>query len=452
MGKLFLKLWVLILLTSLTSFLIQRQVFNWTTEEANANYVLERQKRTFIFVEEILRPHPKEEWPVRFDALMRRIGVNARLVNLDDLAASGELEAGTVEKIRAHEIHTRPLADSSGAIMYRTIHDSAIVAALEVTAPPQARVLGVIKPLIFTWAVECSLFALAVLLWLRLFWRDLKRLSGAAENIGIGNFDVDVKLRGGSALKPLADSFRLMQTRIKTLVTSHKDLTNAVSHELKTPLARLRFAISLLAESKSDSERNQLLEKMQHDVDELNQLVQEMLLYSRLERDVPRIQLESTPVSTWLNTAIADETDAAAAEGISLPVNIEGSATAVPCEPRYMARAVRNLVRNALRHAHSSIRVSIAYHDTNCTIHVDDDGAGIPTEQRERLFIPFTRIDESRSRLTESASSSSGGSGLGLAIVKRIAEWHGGNATITDSPLGGARVSIQWPSALGTAS
>jgi two-component system, OmpR family, sensor kinase ParS len=243
-----------------------------------------------------------------------------------------------------------------------------------------------------------------------------------------------------------------MQTRIKTLVTSHKDLTNAVSHELKTPLARLRFAISLLAESKSDSERNQLLEKMQHDVDELNQLVQEMLLYSRLERDVPRIQLESTPVSTWLNTAIADETDAAAAEGISLPVNIEGSATAVPCEPRYMARAVRNLVRNALRHAHSSIRVSIAYHDTNCTIHVDDDGAGIPTEQRERLFIPFTRIDESRSRLTESASSSSGGSGLGLAIVKRIAEWHGGNATITDSPLGGARVSIQWPSALGTAS
>lgn len=436
MGKLFLKLWVFIILTSLTSFLIQRQIFNSTVKEANASYVLERQKRTFIFVEESLRPYPKEEWPMRFDALMRRLGVNARLLNADDLASSGEIDAGTIEKIRAHDIHIRHTNDDGSATMYRTIHDSSIVAALEIAAPPQPKVFGVIKPLYFTWAVECALFALGVILWLRLFWRDLTRLSGAAETIGAGNFDVNVQLRGGSALAPLGDSFNRMSQRIKALVTSHKDLTTAVSHELKTPLARLKFAISLVPEAKSADERQHLLDKMQYDVDELNALVQEMLFYTRLERDTPPMSLAPSPVRMWLQDAVDDEIDAAATIGIRIPVNVAlaQNDTSMPCEPKYMSRAVRNLVRNALRYARTEVKVSAAIEGSNCVMRVDDDGRGIPRAQWERLFTPFARIDESRSRDENNADT--GGNGLGLAIVKRIAEWHGGHASIDDSPLG----------------
>ena len=437
---------MLIILTSLTSFLIQRQVFNSTIKEANASYVLERQKRTFIFVEESLRPYPKEEWPMRFDALMRRLGVNARLLNADDLASSGEIDAGTAEKIRAQEIHIRTTNDDGSAIMYRTIHDSSIVAALEITAPPQPKVFGVIKPLYFTWAIECALFALGVLLWLRLFWRDLKRLSGAAETIGAGNFDVSVQLRGGSALKPLGDSFNRMSQRIKALVTSHKDLTTAVSHELKTPLARLKFAISLVPDANSADERQHLLDKMQYDVDELNALVQEMLFYTRLERDTPPMSLAPSPVDAWLQDAVDDEIDAATPAGINIPVEVllADAKIQMPCEPKYMARAVRNLVRNALRYARTQVQVCVAIEGDACVIRVDDDGRGIPREQWERLFTPFTRMDESRSR-NDAIATDTGGNGLGLAIVKRIADWHGGHASIDDSPLGGARISIRWP-------
>jgi two-component system sensor kinase ParS len=108
-----------------------------------------------------------------------------------------------------------------------------------------------------------------------------------------------------------------------------------------------------------------------------------------------------------------------------------------PCEPRYMARAVRNLVRNALRFANNRVEVSVQHVHDKFVIHVDDDGPGIPEADHSRLFVPFARIDESRSR-------DSGGSGLGLAIVQRIAQWHGGLASIAISPLGGTRISITW--------
>ena len=96
-----------------------------------------------------------------------------------------------------------------------------------------------------------------------------------------------------------------------------------------------------------------------------------------------------------------------------------------------------NVVRNAARYARSQVRLSVERRDERTVINVDDDGPGVPAEQRERLFEPFTRAEDSRGR-------DSGGVGLGLAIVKSVAEWHGGEARIGDSPLGGARVSIAW--------
>jgi two-component system, OmpR family, sensor kinase ParS len=450
MGKLFLKLWVFIILTSLTSFLIQRQVFNWTTQEANAAYILERQKRTFVFVEETLRPYPKEEWPMRLEVVAQRLGAPARLITIDDLANTGELNAGDIEKIRGNLIHLRQLAEDVGVVMYRAIHDSDYVAALEIPAPPKPKVFGLFKPLVFTWLVECSLYALAIMLWLRLFWRDLMRLTGAAEKIGADGFDangveLDVKLRGGSALKPLSDSFNRMNQRIRALVNSHKDLTTAVSHELKTPLARLRFAISLVPEANTALERDRLLKKMQHDVDQLDQLVQEMLVYAKLERDQPMIRLASHSLDSWLPQAIEDEVEAATVDDIHIPVTIQASVNDLACEPKFMARAVRNLIRNALRYAKSRVEINISRDGAMQWIHVDDDGEGIAHEDREKLFVPFSRLDISRTRTNIGTSGrAAGGTGLGLAIVKRIAEWHGGQVLIDTSPLGGARISIGW--------
>ena len=451
MGKLFIKLWALIILTSLTSYFIQRQVFNWTTEAANAVYILERQKRTFIFIEETLRPYPKEEWASRLEVVAARLGSPARLTTVDALANSGELNAGEAEKIRSNAIHIRQLAEEVGVVMYRAIHDSEYVAALEISAPPQPKIFGLIKPMVFTWLVECTLYALAILLWLRLFWRDLMRLSTAAEKIGADNNnhnnELNVALRRGSALQPLGDSFNRMSSRIKALMNSHQELTSAVSHELKTPLSRLRFAITLLPDANTPNEQVRLINKMQHDIDELDALVQEMLMYAKLERATPPIDMATASIQSWLPSAVNDEIEAATIDDIHIPVAIKANIDDLACEPKFMARAVRNLVRNALRYATSRVEVTVEQDKNQYVIHVDDDGPGIPINQRERLFVPFAKIDIPKSRDPQKSS----GSGLGLAIVKRVAEWHGGNVVISDAASGGARISIYWPTSQRTA-
>ena len=109
----------------------------------------------------------------------------------------------------------------------------------------------------------------------------------------------------------------------------------------------------------------------------------------------------------------------------------------VRCDGKYLARALANVLRNAVRYARSRVSLSIERSGSRTVINVDDDGPGVPPAERQRLFEPFTRIGGSRGR-------DSGGVGLGLAIVKSVAEWHGGQALISDSPLGGARVTITW--------
>ena len=442
MGKLFLKLWIFILLTSLTSFLIQKQVFEYATREAAASVSQERVRRTFVFLEEALRPYPQAEWSARVEVLQKRIGAPAHIQKLESLRASGELPSGAIEQLASGSVHFHNLPDSGGLIMYRTLFDTDYVAVLVAPTPPTPLIFGVFKPIVFTWMVESTLYAIALLLWLRLFWRDMKKLEAAAEKAGEGNFAIDLKMRAGSALRPIADSFNRMTARIGRLVESHRDLTNAVSHELKTPLSRLRFGITLAEDAETKAERAQLLKKMHQDVDELDALVQEMLLYSRLERNnaAPDMSLATVSIESWLPNAVEDEIEAAQASDINIPVSVESSVTDAACEPKFMARAVQNLVRNALRFAKSRVEVRVEERNSRYYIQVDDDGPGIAESDHARLFVPFARVDESRSR-----HAHGGGTGLGLAIVQRIAEWHGGKAVISTSDMGGARITIQWP-------
>ena len=224
-----------------------------------------------------------------------------------------------------------------------------------------------------------------------------------------------------------------MTGRIASLLQSHRQLTSSVSHELRTPLARLRFSHSLAREETTSEAKDRFLARMERDIAEIDELTTELLDYAKLERGTPQIRLESVPAEPWLEDVLADAREG----GGSLEIRSTIEVDAVRCEPRYMARAVVNLLRNAALHARSTVSVSLRRENDRTVIHVDDDGAGIDAADRERLFEPFVRLDRSRAR-------DSGGFGLGLAIVRQVARWHGGEAVITESPLGGARVSIAW--------
>ena len=225
---------------------------------------------------------------------------------------------------------------------------------------------------------------------------------------------------------------------MQRLLRSHRELTGAVSHELRTPIARLRFRVDMLEEPLAQADLRRHIDEMRGDIVELEELVSESLNYARLDRERPELVLESVSLLGWLQSLLVEmETETSGVE-VNLDLSSNTTALTVQLDSRLMARAVKNLLRNAHRHARQKIQVTGECRDGQARILIEDDGSGVPADERKRIFAPFARLDAARDR-------ESGGVGLGLAIVRQIARWHDGKAWVEDSALGGARFIIEWP-------
>ncbi len=197
--------------------------------------------------------------------------------------------------------------------------------------------------------------------------------------------------------------------------------------------------MEMLQSAPDEKTRARHISGMNGDIDELEGLIAELLTYARFDRATPALTLERQELAAWLNETV----NRAWTGERQITLHLHAAPTAnAPCayfEPKLMARAVGNILQNAQRYAAQRIEVSTDISASTCRIIIDDDGPGIPLVDRARIFDPFTRLDTSRNR-------DSGGYGLGLAIAQRIATWHGGEIAVEDSPLGGARFVISWPS------
>ena len=279
------------------------------------------------------------------------------------------------------------------------------------------------------------LLAVAALLWSVPFWRDLMRLKRSATALGKGELETRVKLSRISSLSDLGNSFNRMAERIKRLIDGHKELTNAVSHEFKTPVARLRFAHEMLREKPEESDQRRYLESIDRDLGELESLIDELLTHARYDRADNPIRLETIHLRKWLNSLMTEFIDIYPA--LHFKLNIDAGMETTCFDEQAISRALRNLLCNAACYARSRVELSVIREGDQLVLRVDDDGAGVPEEARQKVFESFTRLDSSRQR-------GSGGSGLGLAIVKRIAERHGGLARCGQSDLGGARFTLSF--------
>jgi signal transduction histidine kinase len=282
------------------------------------------------------------------------------------------------------------------------------------------------------------LVALAVYVWVRPVWRDLTRIDRGVRKFGTGDLDTRLLVRRRSALKPLADAFNTMADRMQRLIHSHRELTGAVSHELRTPIARLRFRVDMLEEPLQEGDRERHISAMRKDIQELEELVSESLSYSRLDRERPDLVLEPVNLNDWLKALLIDLEEELPAQRIISELSPDSVDEAVNLDDRLMGRAVKNLLRNAHRHAVSRVLLRGECGDGEARIVVEDDGSGVPEQDRLRIFEPFARLDSARDR-------ESGGVGLGLAIVNQIARWHGGRVWIETSSMGGACFIIAWP-------
>jgi two-component system, OmpR family, sensor kinase ParS len=218
---------------------------------------------------------------------------------------------------------------------------------------------------------------------------------------------------------------------------SHKQLTNAISHEFRTPITRLRFRHELAISAATLAEKDHELHAMDSAIDQLDDLSTELLEYARLDREEPQLDRAAIDVAPWLEELVGEANDVAESSKRQVVVRSLISTESVEGDYRYLSRAAANLLRNAVRYANSRVEISVIKQDDRCVLIVDDDGPGIAQADRDRVFEPFSRLDKSRDR-------ASGGFGIGLAIVQQIARWHGGTASIETAELGGARLCFEW--------
>jgi len=320
-----------------------------------------------------------------------------------------------------------------GDLYYRRIGSSNQV----VTMGPLPEFIPPMRVEVLFWSMAVVNFALMALLWSMPFWLKLRRISVAAESFGKADFSARARISERSALFPLANSFNDMAQKIQQLIASHKELTSAVSHELRTPISRIRFSMEMLEIADDIEERRQNISEIHKDIDELDTLVSELLIYARFDQKRPCLELAELPVLPWMKGIARKAGKAFSHIRIQCHVSEPNQEYKILAEPRYMSRALGNLVQNAVKYAANRVDIKFEKTDALCMIHVEDDGPGIPEADRRQIFQAFVRLDPSRSRDT-------GGYGLGLAIVKRIVAWHGGEVMVSNSLLGGARFTIQW--------
>lgn len=308
-----------------------------------------------------------------------------------------------------------------GPVIHVPLPAQPLVARLGPLEHPLPRIDPVVVVL-----VACLVGLAAASTWmLRPLQRDLDHLAATASRLGGGDLHVRAHLPEAAPTAELGAAFDGMADRVESLVRSREELLAAVSHELRTPLQRLRFALDLLP----DAPQRQR-EKLQGDVDELDALVEELLQWSRL--DAPdRLRRARVDLLDLAHAAADDARRLAPA----CDVTVQGRPCLLDADEPLIARALGNLLSNAVRWAQARVVVDVA---PDGVVTVDDDGPGIPRADRERVFEPFTRLDAARTR-------DAGGVGLGLAMVRRIARAHGGDVEAMDGPLGGARLRLVLP-------
>ncbi|EZQ10063.1 sensor histidine kinase BfmS [Acinetobacter sp. Ver3] len=268
--------------------------------------------------------------------------------------------------------------------------------------------------------------------------RKLKQVNSALNVMQKGDMSVRVPVEGYDELAHLAASYNSMSDHIQRLIEAQRELMRAVSHELRTPVARIRFGMEMLVDEEDYEYRQQQVEMIDKDIEALNTLIDEIMTYAKLEQGMPSIDFKEIRLYEVLEQ-VAIETKALKTNK-NIQLHLPSQALVVDAERRYLHRVVQNLVGNAIRYCDDTVLITggidaqgMAY------ISVEDDGPGIPEEDRKRVFEAFARLDDSRTR-------ASGGYGLGLSIVSRIAYWFGGTIQVDQSPkMGGARFTMQWP-------
>ena len=271
--------------------------------------------------------------------------------------------------------------------------------------------------------------------------RRLERLQQGVEALGAGDLSARVEVKGRDEIASLAASFNRSAERIEALMRAQKSLLANASHELRSPLARLKMATALLSDPDAapadDAQRAALRDEVERNVAELDALIEEILLASRLDAADAPIAREPVDLLALLAQEAARVRATLSVDDGAAPTSAAGGPFTVVGDPRLLRRMARNLLENARRHgAGTPVQVRAWREPSGPAFEVLDRGPGVPEAERERIFDPFYRVS--------GRGESAGGVGLGLSLVRQIAQRHAASVACLPREGGGSRFEVRF--------
>lgn len=373
---------------------------------------------SFDLIEHDLAAVSEDERDVLAQNLGEEFGLDIQVLRTDEIVSTEDAPANMVT-----------LVDAMGKTSYLRDAPSLnrLIRLTPVVQQRESILLNMLPPLFYL-----SIFVV-VGLWLRPLLKDLNLITSAAQRFAADYREPLSTADDTTQLTSLAKNLDEMSSRLSGLIRNQKELIAALSHEMRTPLARIRFALAVLGNKREEDFQEQL-DELSDDVQEIDQLIATMLSYARLDHPDLHMTWQNVALDAWLTQSM----EKCHQPGKEISVETSQSSDDLWMDPRLMGLALSNLLVNASHYAKENVRCTVRSNAGQYQIDVEDDGRGIPDSERESIFKAFTRIDDSRNRET-------GGYGLGLAIVARIAALHGGNVIAGRSDgLGGAIFTLSW--------
>lgn len=445
MNRLFLRFLIPVLLSIALATVLVYAVITWLFGdpiEKNA----ERQAAPQIFlIEQYIDKAATDEWLARLNKVREVSQVQFELIPLAQ--ALEKVDRAQVKKLQSGKI----VIDAANRALFRRVDldgeryigsDEDVLYAHNLPIDYWFN----IRLEIVRFVIVAFVLLIPIAFWSRAHWRDIQALSRVTTAIGDGELSVRATTSSKASIYPLAQQINLMAARIEQLITAQKNLLHSVSHEIRTPIARLEFALEILQDSAdsdaqsvktgAEQEKRRLrIQAMQADLSELNTLVSELLNMAKLEaqEQLSKVQLDAKALVEECLQHLPPMP-----AHLQLQTTLAMTDQLLQVDQRLIVRAIQNLLKNAFKYAEQRIIFSVQQDNEQCLISVEDDGAGIPDSDIEKIFVPFYRLDRSRDRAT-------GGFGLGLSIVKQIVLLHGGSVVVLKSEMGGARFDIRLP-------
>lgn len=393
----------------------------------------ERQPVTLM---QLLREWIEQVPPTARDARFERLKVSSEWPMHMGTEVSDNLCADQREQLASHQIVVNLAANGPNLSLYAILNDGRwiVVGPISFFAPTP------IMPLCILLAGLASAIVSVAYCFAVKREHRLIRLWRAAERIAAGDFSYRATVDARDPFRPLAFHINNMAEQVQASLAAQQDLIQAVSHEFRTPVARIRFALQMIADISESPVIQRQLNEVDNDIEAIDHLIDEILTYSRLESSAGQLPL----AKEWIECHdLVHEIIGMLNNRYEVELTLQGRASLwVLADRRYLKRALMNVICNACQYADHRVYIHLRLVHGVARIQVDDDGPGIPQHCREKVLKPFVRLDGSRTRSSDTGPFSSG-HGLGLAIVAKIVAWHAGRLSISTAPhLHGTRVSI----------